>query len=76
MSQELPIPLQGINKGSRESDPQANYSSNMNNVRPRDVLEKRIRLGQRPGLARWGSGTQIGATEQPVVAIAVVHSVI
>jgi hypothetical protein len=68
MSQELPIPLQGINKGSR--------SSNMNNVRPRDVLEKRIRLGQRPGLARWGSGTQIGATEQPVVAIAVVHSVV
>ncbi len=44
----------------------------MNNVRPIDTLERRLRLGQRPGLDKWGAGTQIGAAEQPVVAMVIV----
>lgn len=50
-------------------------SGYMNNVRPTDVLEKRIRLGKRPALVKWGAGTQIGAAEQPVVAMCVVAAV-
>jgi hypothetical protein len=48
----------------------------MNNVRPVDVLEKRVRIGQRPGQAKWGNGTQIGTAEQPIVAMCFVNSVI
>jgi len=47
----------------------------MNNIRPRDALENRLRIGQRPGLDKWGAGNQIGGAEQPVVAICVVNSV-
>ena len=48
----------------------------MSNVRPVDVQEKRVRIGQRPGLDKWGNGTQVGAAEQPVVAMCFVSSVI
>jgi hypothetical protein len=47
----------------------------MNNVRPIDVLERQLRLGQRPGLDKW-STDQIGAAEQPVVAFCVVAAII
>jgi len=72
---ELPPPIQGISKGvpvDKESPATSGY---MNNVRPVDVLESRIRLGQRPGLDKWGAGTQIGAAEQPIVACCIVNSV-
>ncbi|KKK68801.1 hypothetical protein LCGC14_2940440, partial [marine sediment metagenome] len=45
-------------------------------VRPVDVQEKRVRIGQRPGLDKWGNGTQVGAAEQPIVAMTFVNSVI
>ena len=72
---ELPPPIQGISKGvpvDKESPATSGY---MNNVRPVDVLESRIRLGQRPGLDKWGTGTQIGGAEQPVVAMCIVAAV-
>jgi len=47
----------------------------MNNVRPVDVLERQLRLGQRPGLSKW-SATKIGLAEQPVVAFCVVAAII
>jgi len=47
----------------------------MNNVRPYDTLDDRARGGQRPGLDKWGDGDQIGAAEQPVVAMCIVTSV-
>lgn len=50
-------------------------SSSLNNVRPQDVTTGRLRGGQRPGLDKWGNGTQIGGSEQPVVAMCVVASV-
>jgi len=72
---ELPNPIQGVSKGvpvDKESPATSGY---MSNVRPIDVLEKRIRLGQRPALDKWGAGTQVGAAEQPVVAMCIVASV-
>ena len=68
---ELPSPIQGISKGvpvDKESPATSGY---MNNVRPVDTLERKIRLGQRPGLDKW-STDQIGASEQPVVCMVVV----
>ena len=65
---KISLPLQGINKGLSVVDVPGVHSAYMNNVRARDVLEKRVRLGQRPGLAKW-STDQVGGEEQPVVAI-------
>jgi len=71
---ELPPPIQGISKGvpvDKESPATSGY---MNNVRPVDALERRIRLGQRPGLDKW-SATQIGAAENPVCAMCIVAAI-
>jgi len=75
MLQELLAPIKGISKGLPIDKEEVVTSGYMNNVRPTDVLEKRIRLGQRPALIKWGAGTQIGSAEQPVVAICVVAAV-
>lgn len=71
----LRFPYRGIDKGRAYSEQQDLTSSNMKNVRPRDSFGKRMRGGQRPGLDKWGAGTQIGSSEQPVVAMCVVSSV-
>jgi len=73
--QEWPLPIFGISRIITVEKEPAKYSGYMSNVRPTDVLENRIRLGQRPGLDKWGAGTQIGSAEQPVVALCVVSSV-
>jgi len=49
-------------------------SGHINNVRPRDTLEKRIRIGQRPGLGKW-STDQVGGADNPVVAVCQVTSI-
>ena len=72
---ELPPPIKGVAKGLPVDKEEATTSGFMNNVRPTDVLEKRIRLGKRPGLDKWGAGTQIGASEQPVCAMCIVSAV-
>jgi len=72
---KLPLPIKGINKGLTVAVTPQEYTTNINNVRPRDVLQQRVRLGQRPGLAKW-SEDQVGGTEQPVVWITSVSSVI
>ena len=71
---ELPPPIQGISKSvpvDKESPATSGY---MCNVRPVDSFENRIRLGQRPGLDKW-STDQIGAVEQPIVAMCIVSSI-
>ncbi len=73
---ELPFPLQGKNENYAASKQPPQTSPDLNNVRPYDVSDTRARGGQRPGLEKWGDGDQIGAAEQPVVAICVVHTVI
>lgn len=75
-AQTFPLPYKGLNKGLPFTTMPSEYSSWMKNIRPRDVLEGRMRLGKRPGAAKWGAPTQIGAAEQPVVAICTVSSVI
>jgi len=72
---ELPAPIKGISKGFPVDKEDSLHSGYMNNVRPTDVLENRIRLGQRPGLEKWGAGVQVGAAENPIVAYAVVSAV-
>lgn len=72
---ELSPPIQGISKGFPVDKESLVTSGYMNNVRAKDVLEKRFRLGKRPGLDKWCT-TQIGAAEQPIVAFCVVASVL
>jgi hypothetical protein len=72
---EMTPPIKGISKGLPVDKEQPTTSGYMNNVRPVDVLERQLRLSQRPGLDKWGAGTQIGAAEQPVVAFVVVAAV-
>jgi hypothetical protein len=75
MAEILP-PIRGLYRGSLTGHAPDLTSEKLNNVRPVDTLEKRIRIGQRPGLDKWANGTQIGAAEQPVVAMCFVNSVI
>jgi len=69
------LPIQGIHKGGSVEQSPAMTSGHINNVRARDVLENKVRIGQRPGLDKWGDGDQVGAAEQPVVAMCTVSSV-
>ena len=73
---ELLPPIKGVFRGSLTGHAPELTSEVMNNVRPVDVQEKRVRIGQRPGLDKWANGTQVGAAEQPVVAMCFVSSVI
>ncbi len=73
---ELLPPIKGVFRGSLTGHAPELTSESMNNVRPVDVQEKRVRIGQRPGLDKWANGTQVGAAEQPVVAMIFVSSVI
>jgi len=73
--QELIPPIKGVSKGLPVDKEHPTTSGYMSNVRPVDSLERRLRLGQRPGLDKWGAGVQIGAAEQPVVAMCIVAAV-
>ena len=75
MAEILP-PIKGLFRGSLLGHAPELTTEVMNNCRPVDTQEKRIRIGQRPALDKWGNGTQIGAAEQPVVAMCFVNSVI
>lgn len=68
-------PIQGVSHFLALSDAEQLVSEFMNNVRPVDVLAKRLRMGQRPGLDKWGAGVQIGGTDAPVVAMCSVSTV-
>jgi len=73
---EILPPVKGIFRGGLSGHAPELTTEIMNNVRPRDTAEKKIRIGQRPGLAKWGAGNQVGGVEQPVVFITSVTSVI
>lgn len=72
----IQFPLLGINKGMTTSKQPFATTPLMNNVRLYDVLNKRARGGQRPGLTAWGDGDLIGGSNQPVVAMCVVSSIL
>jgi hypothetical protein len=70
---ELVFPFGGLNKNAAVSRQAKLTSPAMANVRAYDVLESRIRGGQRPGLKKQYP-TCIGSAK-PVVAITVVSIV-
>ena len=72
---EFTPPIRGIHKGLPADKPAPNTSEHINNVRAKG-FGGRIIIVQRPGLAKWGAGTQVGAAEQPVVAVCTVASVV
>ncbi len=72
---KIPFPRFGINKGVGTSEQPFATSSEINNVRLYDVLDKRARGGQRPGLVEWGDKDLVGGDNQPVVALCIVSSV-
>lgn len=63
---DIPLPIQGIHNGLPVENQPPSTSGDMDNVRPRDVLESRIRIGQRPGLKKAYS-QQIGGNEVGIV---------
>ena len=65
---EIKFPLSGINKGQAAVDQPQDTSPDMNNVRPYDTLDNRVRGGQRPGLGKLYS-QQISNAKMPIVAI-------
>jgi len=65
---EFMLPIKGESQGFGVDKAPPLTSGYLNNVRPVDVLEKRVRLGQRPGLKKLYS-QQIGGDAKPVVAI-------
>jgi hypothetical protein len=72
---EFLLPIRGKSLGMPQDKQPPLTSGYLNNVRPRDVLENRVRIGQRPGLDKW-SADQIGSAEQPIVALTSVSSVV
>ncbi len=73
---QIQFPLLGLNKGRATSKQLYATASLMNNVRLYDVLNKRARGGQRPGLTAWGNEDLIGDNNNPVVAMCTVSSII
>jgi len=64
------LPIKGIHLGGSIETSPALTSGWMSNCRARDVLENKVRIGQRPGLKKWGDGDQIGGTSDSfIVAI-------
>ena len=67
-NREIGIPIGGVDYGLPVDKSSQATSGYMNNVFPRDVLERRLRLGQRPGMDKLYT-QQIGAIDNPIVAV-------
>ncbi|MDO8303353.1 MAG: hypothetical protein Q7T18_08930 [Sedimentisphaerales bacterium] len=72
-STTFPIPKKGLYANSPASQQPLETSPHLNNVRPYDAFEGRLRLGQRPGMIRK-FGQKIGSGS-PVVAICQITTV-
>lgn len=68
---ELSFPFKGLDKSIAASKQPLLTSYSLKNVRPEDTADTRLRGGQRPGLLKWGEGTQLGGA-QPIVAICII----
>jgi len=64
----FPPPVKGLHKGGPVSVQPQYTSPDLQNVRVYDVIENRARVGQRPGLTKWGDGDDIGSGN-PVVTL-------
>lgn len=65
---ELMFPIQGLHLGFPTSKQPQNTSPDLNNVRPYDTLDNRIRGGQRPGLSQKYTN-QIALVAFPIIAM-------
>jgi len=68
MNIKIPIPIRGYNAGYEAGDLSKEMSINMLNVRPIDSIDRRIRIGQRPGFEKAYS-TQIASAAGAVIEI-------
>ena len=68
------LPIKGLHLGGSVEAGPAMTSGHLLNVRPRDTLENKIRIGQRPGLERW-STDRAGSGTAPAVAICTVSTI-
>jgi hypothetical protein len=65
---EFMLPIKGISEGFPVDKSPPLTTGYANNIRAVDVLEKRVRIGQRPGQDKVYT-QQIGGAALPVVAI-------
>ena len=63
---EFSIPIKGYSEGTSLNNQPTGTTCYMQNCRPVDVLESKIKLGQRPGLKKAYS-QQIGGGANPIV---------
>lgn len=67
---KLKSPIRGINKGRLPDEQPELTSPGMNNVRPFDTLDDRIRVGQSPGMVkRYAEVVSQYSIGGPVVAM-------
>jgi hypothetical protein len=71
---EFMLPIKGISEGFPADKSPPLTSGYLNNIRAIDVLEKRVRIGQRPGLDK-AYDQQIGGATTPIVAICSITTV-
>lgn len=71
---DMTAPIKGVSESLDPSKQIPLTSGYMNNCRATDVLEKQIRIGQRPGLDKVFT-QQIGGGAHPINAIIVVTTV-
>jgi len=72
--QEIQPPLGGYSEGFPVEQQQQATSGYMKNCRPRDVLEGKLRIGQRPGLKKAYS-EKISGEAAPIVWLGSVTTV-
>jgi len=72
--QEVPMPIMGVSEALPLDKENPTHSSHMNNVRPFDTLERRVRVGQRPGQDKKYA-QQLGGGSPVVAIIAVTYNV-
>ena len=71
---QIIFPIKGKHVGfGTESQPEFT-TPRINNMRPYNTQGPILVGGQRPGLDKWGAGTQVGSTEQPIVAMCTVST--
>ncbi|OHB56134.1 MAG: hypothetical protein A2Y07_01285 [Planctomycetes bacterium GWF2_50_10] len=68
----IPLPYRGINLNHAASKQPLETSAHINNVRPYDTIDKRARLGQRPGLVRKYA-TDLGGSVVAICSVTVVE---
>lgn len=66
-------PVKGLHKGGPVSAQPQYTSPDLSNVRVYDVIENRARMGQRPGLKKWGDGDQLGSGNPVVILTTVTY---